>query len=462
MGPEERDICAGRELLINGKPYPYDRNLYLDTWAQQRARQIRAESGEADLDALRSKHPCVYLEFEAPGSTPCGCGGSTTKKVAVHGCKLHGRCTVCHPSATEKDLRCCKSIAEGRPQFCADFKPDTSFGLTCLNNGMTDFPALGPQLTLGMAVGDGEQFSAVWAAIHGNLISSLDLAVKSAMQVLVVDCTTDAGFREELRRHVEYLEVGGKRVGKYIHYQGDAGTSGPRNAVFENADGKAVVCIDPHIVLYNGCLQSVYNYFSADPLSNDMLVGPCVFRNVTANGCEHQELKWGGFEKGKPSGAFGVWAHKPEMNGSMAEFEVQQQGLGFFASTKAAWLRHGGFHKAAKGFGGCETYLCEKVRRFGGRVLCSNARKWHHRFVDTSKVSVRKWASPQDQTYHNYLLGFAELGHEEWLTSCIKTNKCILNRQQVVSGLMTFARQPGSKVTPEMLQRLLAVANSDT
>jgi hypothetical protein len=452
MGPEERTICAGRELLIDGKPFNYDRNLYVNTWSVQRVQNSTDEA--VALDAKRSKHPCVYLELQSPGTTPCGCGGSTTKTVALHGCKKHGSCTVCHPSAKDRAVRCCKTVSDTSSQYCPDFDPDESLQLNCLTNGQTALIASGPQLTLGMAVGDGEQFSAVWAAIHGNIIAALDVAVASRLELVVVDCSTDTKFSEELERHVVSLVVNKQKIGQYFRYSGNSGTSGPRNAVFEKATGKAVVCIDPHVVLFNGCLQSVYNYLSTDPESLDLLVGPLVQRHLTEDGVECQKPVWG-------KSAFGVWGHVPEMKGTAGEFEVFQQGLGFFASTRRAWLRHGGFHKEARGFGGCETYLCEKVRRFGGRVLCSNTRKWHHRFVDEAKVTVKKWSSSYQDTYRNYLIGFSELGQEEWLTGCVKTYKKLLTRQDLVSGLMGSTKLSGSKVTPEMLQRLLVVANSD-
>lgn len=457
MGPETKDICASRTLLINGVETPYDRSVYVQTWSRLRDKRLAVpREGEVDTDALRFKHPCTHLVgLTSTGErAACGCGSSGNGEVDVYGCDQHAKCTICAP-ARELRLKCCKTIAEGSTHYCDKYEPDTSLALECMTNGTVTFRPIAPQITFGMAVGAGEEISAIWATIYAVLVRDIEFVRKTMLEVVVVDCTTDPKQSEEIKRVVTAAKVDDRTVGRYSRYDGPPSTSGPRNAVFAAAKSNIVVCVDPHVILYPGCLENVYNTLVSDKKSLDLLVGTIVFRDSGSAGCTRQDLTWG-----KANGILGVWGKDPETPSPTCDFEVPQQGLGFFASRKEAWDAHGGFHPEATGFGGCETYLCENVRRYGGRVLSSRVRKWHHRFVDQSAFTVRTWSGTRYQTYVNYLLGFFALPWIEKATECVTQYRPLLSQSDLLSGLNAAAKSSRSRITSQELLQLQELARS--
>jgi hypothetical protein len=80
------------------------------------------------------------------------------------------------------------------------------------------------------------------------------------------------------------------------------------------------------------------------------------------------------------------------------------QGLGLFASRKAAWP---GFNNLFIGFGGEEGYIHQKVRNNGGKCLCLPFLRWSHRFARPHGASYpNRW----EDRIQNYLIGFEEAG----------------------------------------------------
>ncbi len=182
---------------------------------------------------------------------------------------------------------------------------------------------------------------------------------------------------------------------RYIHAPHAKGTAAPRDLVFREATGDVVICIDCHVLLENGTVNAVADFF-ADPVhARDMLQGPLLGDDrITLS--SHFEPAW-------RKRMYGTWAKDQRLAGPHP-FEIPMQGLGMFAMRKAAWP---GFNPAFRGFGGEEGYIHEKVRRAGGKCYCHPACRWMHRFGRPAGVPYPMKVA--DRIF-NYIIGRKELG----------------------------------------------------
>jgi glycosyltransferase involved in cell wall biosynthesis len=183
---------------------------------------------------------------------------------------------------------------------------------------------------------------------------------------------------------------------RYIRYDKAVGTSMPRDLIFREATGEAVMCLDCHVLLVPGALARLKNYYSANPNCLDLLQGPLLNDDLLTLSThfdpvwdDHMWGKWGYDARG----------HDP----GQEPFEIPMQGLGLFSCRKAAWL---GFNDSFRGFGGEEGYIHEKFRQAGRRCLCLPWLRWMHRFGRPYGASF-----PLDvgDRIRNYLIGHDEL-----------------------------------------------------
>jgi glycosyltransferase involved in cell wall biosynthesis len=246
-----------------------------------------------------------------------------------------------------------------------------------------------PYLTVGMATLD--DYDGVYFSVTSLMIHHAE--VMSDCEFVVVDNNPTSKYgrlvRDWMRRHVS--------SGRYIPFDGPRGTAGARNEVLRRARGEVVLCIDCHVLLVPGAVQKLRDYFVARPGCRDLLTGPLISDSGKL-AATHQEPKWS-------SGAWGVWSLDERGNDSAGEpFEIWQQGMGLFACRKDAWV---GFHPEFRGFGGCESYVMEKFRRNGAKVLCCPWLRWTHRFQRPDGIPYRV---NREDRLRNYVVGFQELG----------------------------------------------------
>lgn len=186
---------------------------------------------------------------------------------------------------------------------------------------------------------------------------------------------------------------------RYLRYGDVSGTAAPRDLVFREALGDAVVCCDSHVLLAPGVIARLRAYYRDHPESIDLLQGPLLNDDLSAIST-HFEPVW-------RAQMWGVWA--TDLRGLDPDgepFDIPMQGLGLFSCRKAAWP---GFNPAFRGFGGEEGYIHEKVRQRGGRTLCLPWLRWGHRFGRPAGVPYRLTV---DDKLRNYVIGHAELGLE--------------------------------------------------
>jgi hypothetical protein len=91
-------------------------------------------------------------------------------------------------------------------------------------------------------------------------------------EILVVDnfgCPHTAGFCE-----------GWNGCARYVRATEAQGTAAPRDRVFREALGKAVLCIDSHVLLAPGVIKRLKDWFARRPRSNDLLQGPLLYDDL--------------------------------------------------------------------------------------------------------------------------------------------------------------------------------------
>jgi glycosyltransferase involved in cell wall biosynthesis/Sec-independent protein translocase protein TatA len=175
------------------------------------------------------------------------------------------------------------------------------------------------------------------------------------------------------------------------------GTAAPRDLVFREARGEAVLCCDSHVLFAPGAIRRLKEYYREHPDCPDLLQGPLVYDDLETIST-HFEPVW-------RAEMWGTWATDPRGQDPEGEpFEIPMQGLGAFSCRKAAWP---GFNPRFRGFGGEEGYIHEKFRRAGGRCLCLPWFRWMHRFGRPAGI---EYPLTVEEKLRNYLIGHAELG----------------------------------------------------
>ena len=191
--------------------------------------------------------------------------------------------------------------------------------------------------------------------------------------------------------------VEGWLKGRYIRATEVVGTAAPRELVFRQARGEAVLCCDSHVLFAPGVIARLKQYYRQHPGCQDLLQGPMLYDDGKLL-ATHFEPRW-------REQMWGIWGSDPRGQDPEGEpFEIHMQGLGVFSCRKAAWL---GFHPQFQGFGGEEGYIHEKFRQAGRRCLCLPWMRWMHRFGRPGGV---QYPLIVEDKLRNYVLGHAELG----------------------------------------------------
>jgi hypothetical protein len=175
------------------------------------------------------------------------------------------------------------------------------------------------------------------------------------------------------------------------------GTAAPRDLVFREARGEAVLCCDAHVLFAPGAIARLKAYYREHPRCVDLLQGPLLYDDLHYV-ATHFDPVW-------RDQMWGTWATDPRGEVPEGEpFEIPMQGLGVFSCRKDVWP---GFNPRFRGFGGEEGYIHEKVRQAGGRCLCLPWLRWVHRF---GRPAGEPYPLSVDDKFRNYLIGHAELG----------------------------------------------------
>ena len=149
-----------------------------------------------------------------------------------------------------------------------------------------------PKLTIGFATFDD------WHGAYFTLQALRMYHDLSDVELLVVDnCPIDNPQRkanaETLRGLLEGWIRSSGIPARYLHAPEMIGTSAPRDRVFREASGAAVLCIDSHVLLWPGAVQRLIRYYEEHPDSTDLVCGPILWDDLKS-GSTHFDDQWRG------------------------------------------------------------------------------------------------------------------------------------------------------------------------
>lgn len=314
-----------------------------------------------------------------------------------------------------------------------------------------------PRVTIGMA--HYEDYDGVYFTIQHLQSLGIRPGPKSDYDFLVVDQSPDSPHGQAVAGLMANIGA------RYVPFPEPRGTSPSRNQVFAEATGDVVLCLDCHVVLMPGAVQTLTEFYdglsakSPDMVSGPMLADNCGLYATHFNDQWRAEMwgTWGvawecscdtnGAERFRFSviqtaddqtrfvallppqptvrscptcgrrlpeslGWAGHEAHLVAAGWRLAvaqghPFEVPGMGLGCFAMRRTDWV---GFNQHARVFGGEELYVHAKVRSAGGRVWCLPALGWMHRFGRPGGAQYFRGVDPSVHKVRNYVLEFQEMG----------------------------------------------------
>lgn len=253
-----------------------------------------------------------------------------------------------------------------------------------------------PFLTIGMAVFD--DFPGLWPTVQA--LRAYHAEVMAGCELIVVDNNPDSEHGKTGKDFLGWVK-GDLANARYVGLPSPRGTAVPRQLVFELAEGDAVLCLDPHVLVEPWAIARLIEYYRANPDCLDLLQGPMVYDDLR-NLSTHFDDEW-------RAEMWGTWALDPRGDPNLPDytgepFEIGACGLGLFSCKKEAWL---GFNPRFRGFGGEEWYIHEKFRQAGRRSLCLPWLRWLHRFGRPAGVPypLTRWSKVR-----NYVIGLTELG----------------------------------------------------
>ncbi len=243
------------------------------------------------------------------------------------------------------------------------------------------------KLTIGMATYD--DYDGVYFTLQSLRLYHAE--VVDNVEFLVVDNHPDGPCSDALKSLENSIPSY-----RYVPHTSRIGTSA-RDAVFAEASGDFVLCIDCHVLIVPGTVKRLLDYFDANPHTRDLIQGPLLADNLVRLST-HFHPEW-------RAAMYGTWAldelgREPDA----PPFEIPMQGLGLFACRRAVWP---GFNPRFRGFGGEEGYLHEKFRQAGGRTLCLPFLRWVHRF---NRPLGAPYPNTMEDRARNYWIGRRELG----------------------------------------------------
>jgi hypothetical protein len=236
-----------------------------------------------------------------------------------------------------------------------------------------------------------DDYQGLWATVQSLRVHHPE--VMSDCELLVVDNNPESPHGKD----ASDLINGWVGNGRYLAAPDVVGTSAPRDLVFREASGDAVLCIDCHVLIEPGAISRLLAYYDSHPETMDLLSGPLVYDDLH-NISTHFADEW-------RDHMWGTWdTDKRGVDPTAEPFEIPAMGLGLFSCRRESWL---GFNPAFRGFGGEEFYIHEKFRQSGATCLCLPFLRWVHRF---GRPGGQSYSLRLHDRVKNYIIGHQELG----------------------------------------------------
>ena len=241
-------------------------------------------------------------------------------------------------------------------------------------------------LTIGMSTYD--DYDGVYFTIQ-SLRMYHDICNTDQVEFVVIDNNPDSKHGEETKNL-----IANKIKGQYIPIK-DRKTTGIRDEVFNHANGKFTICMDPHVLIQKDGIDNLLKYYEDESTHKNIVSGPLLYDDMK-HISTHFEPVW-------RAHMYGIWGTNNDAYTDPTPFEIPMQGLGCFSCVTKNWQ---GFNKNFKGFGGEEGYIHEKFRQAGGKAICLPTFKWMHRFGRPNGVPYPLCL--EDRIW-NYFVGWLEI-----------------------------------------------------
>src|SRR6478736_7202500 len=162
--------------------------------------------------------------------------------------------------------------------------------------------------------------------------------------------------------------------GKYFGFSSPQ-SSWNKYRTIQFADGDIILGIDSHVLIQDGGIQKLVDYFSANPDSKNLVQGQLLYDRLDS-GPTKMDHRWG-------SGMLGVWSDSKPVLNNEEPFEVDNMGMGLWAIRKQAWK---GVSPFFRGFGSEEYTIHQYVKSWGGKCIILPGLNWWHRFLRCKPV----------------------------------------------------------------------------
>lgn len=243
-----------------------------------------------------------------------------------------------------------------------------------------------PKLTIGMATYD--DYDGVFFSIQ-SLRMYHPICSDQRTEFIVLDNNPSSHHGKECKKFVENAVKG-----RYIPYD-QKPSSFNKYKIVDYANGEYVLIIDCHVLVQDGGIQNLLNYFDYTFPCPHLVQGPLWYDNLN-NISTHFEPVWRG-------DMYGIWATNQQAYDMGLPFEIPMQGMGLLAFKKSAWK---GINQHFKGFGAEEGYIAAKFRQWGGSNICLPDLKWNHRFGRPNGV---QYPLILEDRIWNYFIGWMEI-----------------------------------------------------
>lgn len=205
-------------------------------------------------------------------------------------------------------------------------------------------------------------------------------------EFIVFDNAPKTKDGEEVKKFIEGRSINGK----YFGFSSPQ-SSWNKYKTIPFADGEIVLGLDSHVLLQEGAIQTLVDYFDANPESKDLIQGQLLY-DALESGPTKLEHKWG-------SGMLGVWSDSKPIFNAGTNLEVDMMGMGLWAIRKKAWK---GISPYFRGFGSEEYTIHRYIKHWGGKTIILGGLGWWH---DFGRVKPPSFKITNEDKIFNYFLG---------------------------------------------------------
>ncbi len=267
-------------------------------------------------------------------------------------------------------------------------------------------PKTAPILTIGMAHRD--DYQGIWATLgswrlyHREVLEHVEF-------VVVNNSPRHSRHNKSTKQFTE-----ARPNCRFIDYTEKTGTAAAKQQVYENAQGKAVLLTDCHVMMGPGVGRQILDF--VEELDSNKEVGRLDLFHGPIMGDAGRDDDLVGTEFAPSWGTYmhGQW-HTNQVAYKLGKpFTIWGSGCGMMLCLREAWLN---FSPHMRGFGGEEGYIHQKFRNAGRQVWCLPWMRWLHRFGNMNGTSY-----PVPDRAFNYYISHYDVGSPtlEEIKECFK------------------------------------------